>query len=250
MPGGPGLGSESLKELTKTLHVPGAFWHLDFPGDGSNIVNGANYQFSNWKAALIEAINMLRNVILVAHSTGGMYVLSTPELAPMLSGLILMDSAPNATWQHDFMNYVKEHPLPTLKKYQKLHAMAPTNETLKALTLACAPYLFIPETLKFGREMLNCLPYNLQSYDWSAKNFDPTYAATWVPQDIPTLIFSGEYDYITPLKLFSQLPEFHYPKCIMRIINNAGHYPWIDKPFETSILFDEFYRLFFQDEFV
>src|SRR5215217_5225721 len=37
LPGGPGIGSESLQELADAIDVPGAVWLVDLPGDGSNL---------------------------------------------------------------------------------------------------------------------------------------------------------------------------------------------------------------------
>jgi|HubBroStandDraft_3_1064219.scaffolds.fasta_scaffold176434_2 pimeloyl-ACP methyl ester carboxylesterase len=36
--------------------------------------------------------------IIVGHSTGGMYVLATPALEPLVSGLVLVSTAPDARW--------------------------------------------------------------------------------------------------------------------------------------------------------
>src|SRR5690242_16517022 len=79
LPGGPGLGSESLQTLTNTLKLPGTTWHVDLPGDGSNHTDCDEESFSHWSKALLEVVDTLNNVILVAHSTGGMYVLATPK---------------------------------------------------------------------------------------------------------------------------------------------------------------------------
>lgn len=102
LPGGPGLGSESLAGLTQIVKLPGSIWHLDLPGDGSNTTSNDWESFSHWSKALLEAATALSNVILVAHSTGGMYALATPELSKVLRGLVLMDSAPDASWQEQF----------------------------------------------------------------------------------------------------------------------------------------------------
>lgn len=56
-------------------------------GDGSNTTSDNPESFSKWPAALIEAVSQFDNVILVAHSTGGMYALSVPELESRLEGL-------------------------------------------------------------------------------------------------------------------------------------------------------------------
>ena len=36
LPGGPGIGSESLHELVDSAELPGSTWLVDLPGDGSN----------------------------------------------------------------------------------------------------------------------------------------------------------------------------------------------------------------------
>jgi pimeloyl-ACP methyl ester carboxylesterase len=86
LPGGPGLGSESLHNLTEMLSLPGTIWYLDLPGDGSNITEDDENSFSNWSNALIEATNELDNVILVAHSSGGILLLQHQNLKTILWG--------------------------------------------------------------------------------------------------------------------------------------------------------------------
>lgn len=109
IPGGPGLGSESLAGLPEILQLPGTAWHADLPGDGSNTTEDDIKYFSQWSVALIEVACALENVILVAHSSGGMFSLATPELEKIITGLVLMDSAPDASWQKCFAQQVKEN---------------------------------------------------------------------------------------------------------------------------------------------
>lgn len=52
LPGGPGLGSESLRHLTQCLELPGTVWHLDLPGDGSNLTKDDTVSFSKWQKHL------------------------------------------------------------------------------------------------------------------------------------------------------------------------------------------------------
>ena len=80
LPGGPGLGSETLLPLIHLLNLPGTSWCLDLPGDGSNATPDDSLYFAQWSEALVEAVGTLDNVILVAHSTGGMYALATARL--------------------------------------------------------------------------------------------------------------------------------------------------------------------------
>ncbi len=232
LPGGPGLGSEYLCSLTDLLKIPGNFWLLDLPGDGSNTQGS----FENWSIALIEAVTELNNVILVAHSTGGMFALSTPQLEKHLKGLILLDSAPDASWQAAFAEEIEKNPLPNLDKLQANYRKNPNNTALKKLTIAFAPYLFTQEGQAKGKQLLENLPYNWKSCLWSEEHFDSTYAAKWIPK-IPTLILSGEFDLITPLHLFSNLAEFRRGNITFQSIPNAGHFPWIENPEAVGVAF-------------
>jgi pimeloyl-ACP methyl ester carboxylesterase len=244
LPGGPGLGSESLLSLLNILTLPGNLWLLDLPGDGSNTTSNNSESFSYWAAALIEAIKEFEHVILVAHSTGGMYALSLPELADLLDGLILLNSAPDAKWQALFAEVVKTHPIAAVEILQKQYIESPNNKALKDLTVASAPYLFTKKGRARGIEMLSSLPYNYEACQWSAEHFDRTYLAKWVPKTIPTLILAGKEDLITPLKLFEQDKRFYRDNIVLKSIRDAGHFPWIENPDEVVAIFNAYANQF------
>ena len=242
LPGGPGLGSESLAPLIKLLNLPGTMWNLDLPGDGSNVTLDDEQYFSHWSEALAQGVNALDNVILVAHSTGGMYALATPALQKILTGLVLMDSAPDSSWNSHFMEYVQQNPIPEMQPLHKLYGENPSNEILKKLTILSSPYLFTKEGLKKDLSFLESLPYNFRTCEWSAQHFDHSYKAKWIPKNIPTLILAGEKDCITPLSLFMELAEFQDPNIMIRKITDAAHFPWIENPEEVLAVFQEYYR--------
>ncbi|WED41815.1 alpha/beta fold hydrolase [Legionella cardiaca] len=243
LPGGPGLGSESLNGLVSLLKLPGSIWRLDLPGDGSNLTTDDSSYFSSWSEALVEAVESLDNVILVAHSTGGMYVLATKKLEQLLMGLVLMDSAPDASWQTFFMEYVNQNPIANLEQLQDQYLTHPCNETLKQLTIASAPYLFTKSGFEKGVILLQQLPFNYKTSEWSTQHFDTHFKAQWIPQTIPTLIFAGDQDRITPLKLFTQLEAFKKDNILIKEITAAGHYPWIDNPDEVKLAFSEYCQM-------
>ncbi|MEI6242435.1 MAG: alpha/beta hydrolase [Chlamydiota bacterium] len=240
LPGGPGLGSESLLQLLNILELPGNMWCLDLPGDGSNTTSNNKEAFSHLFDALFEAVTEFKNVILVAHSTGGMYALSTPKIEPFLKGLILLDSAPDAVWQRSFEEMVRNCPIFGMDSLQEKYLRNPNNETLKELTIASSPYLFTKEGFNRGIEMLSSLPYNYESCQWSDEHFDRTYQSKWVPQTIPTLILTGEQDLIIPLRMFTVAKQFHRDNIVFRSIRNAGHFPWIDNPVDVVAEFEAF----------
>lgn len=242
LPGGPGLGSESLATLTQCLHLPGAIWHLDLPGDGSNLTKDDETSFSKWSQALVEAVSVLEQVILVGHSTGGMYALATPELEKKLYGLVLMDSAPDAQWLKLFTSYTQNNPLPEVNHYTALYAKNPSNEALREVTLASAAYCFTAEYINTGIALLKDLPFNYKSCEWSGQHFDQTYEAKWYPKNIPALILTGEFDQIIPLKFFKESSDFQGQNILIREIKNAGHFPWVENPEGVASVFEEYYQ--------
>ena len=88
LPGGPGIGSESLLELVDALDVPGTCWSVDLPGDGSNTIRpGAGPDpYSGWPQVLIEAAEAVPNPVYVGHSTGGLYLLFDPRVGGSAGG--------------------------------------------------------------------------------------------------------------------------------------------------------------------
>ena len=194
----------------------------------------------NWQQALIEATEALTNVILVAHSTGGMFALATPELEKNLIGLVLMDSAPDTRWQTHFMQYVLTHPITSIESLQKRYEIKPSNALLKEITIASLPYFSTSESIHRLKIRLNALNFNNRSHRWSEAHFDGSYQYQWVPQQIPTLIFAGALDNITPLGLFSELKIFQRDNIHIQEISQASHFPWMENPTEVAAVFSEY----------
>ena len=48
---------------------------------------------------------------------------------------------------------------------------------------------------------------------------------------------------IPPLYLFSKSKDFQRSNILLREINNAGHYPWIENPEQTKQIFEEYYQM-------
>ncbi len=242
LPGGPGLGSEALASLTEELKdkIPGVIWHFDLPNDGSNLLK--DKPLSNWPAAIIQAIKALDKVVLVAHSTPGMYVQTLPELEDLLHGLVLIGSAPDSSWQKTFADYCKQNEDPNILEAEKKYTENPNNETLRQLLIASAKYCFITKkTLIAGQKLFKQLPINEQAAAWSSRHFDSeNYSAIWIPKKIPTLITSGSNDPITPLAFYSANKRYHRNNILIKEIDAAGHYPWFENPQEIISIFEEF----------
>ena len=228
LPGGPGIGSESLFELITAVEVPGACWAVDLPGDGSNITAAGN-PYERWPQVLLEAAAAVERPVFVGHSTGGMYLLSTPELEHELEGLVLVSTAPDASWLPAFVAMTAQDPLPAVVEATERYEAEPSDERLKDIAVASAPWNFTAEGVEAGARLLARMPYNRAAVDWSAANFDDTYESTWWPRELPTLIVSGGEDRIVTQHLWDE-PRFQGPHVVRREIEGGGHFPWIERP--------------------
>ena len=231
LPGGPGIGSESLHELVDVAELPGTSWLVDLPGDGSNVAApGAPADpFGAWPQVLLEAADAVPNPVFVGHSTGGMYLLSTPDLDDRLAGLVLISTAPVASWLPAFVAMTEQHPLPAVVAATEVYENDPTDPHLAAIAVASAAWNFGPDTVETGRELLGRMPFNRRAVDWSDRNFDHTYAAAWWPATVPTLIVSGADDRIVTQQLWDD--KRYRGKHITRtIIDRGAHFPWIENP--------------------
>lgn len=246
LPGGPGLGSEALAGLTGLLkdRIPGAIWHFDLPNDGSNILMGK--PISNWCESLIQAITTFEKVILVAHSTPGMYVQTVTELEEMLHGLVLVGSAPDASWETLFEEYRKNNADPAITELEKEYIENPCNESLRKLLTAAAKHCFTNEqSLIDGKALFQQIPVNHGASKWSSENFNSeNYKAEWVPQQVPTLIIAGSNDCITSLELFKKNAMYARDNILIDEIDGAGHYPWFENPDETLRAFEKFCKVY------
>ena len=240
LPGGPGIGSESLNELVDTLDVPGSLWLVDLPGDGSNIniPEPPEGYFEKWPSVILEAAQALPDCILIGHSTGGMYLLSVPQLEGYIKGLVLISSAPNASWHPRFVKMTLENPLAEVEAASLVFEGERNNENLRKIVMASVPWNFTREGLEMGRSMFARMPFNLDAVDWSEKAFDHTYEAIWWPKSIPVLILSGADDRIVDQSLWDD-SAFIGANIVHRIVPNAAHFLWIENPKAVELAFAE-----------
>ena len=231
LPGGPGIGSQSLHELVDIVDVPGCSWMVDLPGDGSNVdIPGVPAEpYRLWPQVLLEAAHAVAHPVFVGHSTGGQYLLSVPELEGCLEGLVLISTAPDASWRPSFEQMTRRNPLPGVEQASARYQSDPTNEHLRLLTIESAPWNFARHNVAQGAKILARCPYNSRAVQWSDANFDHSYQLAWWPTTLPTLIVSGSADRIVTQTLW-QAKRFQTPNTIRRVIAEAGHFPWIEQP--------------------
>lgn len=240
LPGGPGIGSESLEELAAAMEVPGTVWLVDLPGDGSNRAapGSAADPFARWPQVLIEAAEAVPDPVYIGHSTGGMYLLATPELEARVRGLALLDTAPDAAWHARFVAMTQRHPLPEVEQAMARYEADRRDENIAAMAVASAEWNFTPAGVPAGRELLARMPYNAAAVDWSDAHFDHVYRAAWWPETLPVLVLAGGDDRIVWQGGWED-PRFHTPNALFRTVPDGGHFPWIENPTGVSAAFAE-----------
>jgi len=235
LPGGPGIGAESLIDLVACTRPPGTSWLVDLPGDGSNTAApGAPADpYERWPHVLVEAVGAVPNPVAVGHSTGGEYLLATPAIEPLLTGLVLVSTAPHAGWMPVFAEMTRANPIPEVDAAAARHEADPTVATLRDLAVATAPWNFTPGGLAAGARLLAAMPYNPSAVAWSDEHFDHDYVAAWWPEHLPTLIVSGAQDRIVTQRLWDE-PRYRGPNAARVVVDDAAHFPWIDRPDEVG----------------
>jgi pimeloyl-ACP methyl ester carboxylesterase len=238
LPGGPGIGSESLHELADAMDVPGTIWLVDLPGDGSNLSQQAD-PFALWPQVLLEAAEVVADAVFVGHSTGGMYLLSTPRLRDCVRGLALLDTAPDCGWHAEYVEMTRNGPLPAFERAAAAYERDCGIENLTTLCVSSAEWNFTPAGLAAGRALLARMPYNSAAVQWSDANFDQRYKASWWPTEMPVLRLSGDNDRIVSQRRWDD-PAYNTPNVMARGIPGAGHFPWIENPAAVAEVFRAF----------
>ena len=239
LPGGPGIGSESLHALADAMDVPGTIWLVDLPGDGSNTTHGHDDPFRQWPHVLVEAAEAVPDAIYAGHSTGGMYLLATPAVREHIRGLVLLDTAPDCAWHAEYVRMTQDDPLPRFTRALAAYERDKSLANLTALVVESAEWNFEPAGLEAGRALLAHMPYNREAVEWSDANFDHTYKAQWWPDQLPVLRLWGAHDRIVTQQAWNA-PEYDTPNVLACEIPGAGHFPWIENPAAVTDAFRTF----------
>ena len=244
IPGGPGADSMYFLDLISQLNMPGNYWLIDFPANGSNISKtvSAEYNFELWSECLLSTVSGFDKAIIVGHSFGGMFPLMFPELENRLTGFVILNSAPSL-WLEEAAKYAQEKGIPLLKEPMAEFEYKPNDKTFKKALMACAPYYFTEKNLKKGKELLKKLPFNYHAAVWWLKKVNEiNFQAEWVPKKVKTLIIGASHDFITPFSLFEKDARFCRNNIILKKINNAGHFPVVGAGSDCKRVFYLFYR--------
>ncbi len=228
LPGGPGMGAEYLKKLAHLMPPICSTWLVDLPGNGNHRVD-QNIDYEMWPDYLEDIFAHLSNVVLVGHSYGGILILLNPKLDALAKGLMIISSRPKEISAADKLNYKANTEFSELMKAYNFN---PSDHLLKAAIIAATDLYFTKEHLEEGATLLKETSYAHEAYHLRSLPLYKNYQAQFVPT-CPTLILSGDVDWVCPLKYFQSDERFKRDHIDMVEIHGANHFPWIDNPQDT-----------------
>lgn len=237
LPGGPGMGSESLKDLIFALDIDTPMYRVDLPDDGGNRV-GKPITLDRWQQAILEVSRHFEEVVWVGHSFGGMLLQTIPALEQYTAAIALLNTAPDNTWFKTFAQRSKQSKLPNISELRKNFIANPNDDSYKAFMLNGIDYYFTPQGVTQGIRLFQSLPFNHQAYLWAMQYFHPVYTNSWVP-NIPTLLLTSSDDHMTPPDAFDS-EDYQQSNFMHANINHAGHFPWIEQPELVASSFNTF----------
>ncbi|SFQ34005.1 alpha/beta fold hydrolase [Salibacterium halotolerans] len=223
-----GWGAErnAFAPVHQSLEKHFRVWSLDFPGFGESGDPPEPWDVSDYTGMLgtfLEAMGIDRP-ILVGHSFGGRVSIKYAARNPAHK-VILVDSAgikPKRKWQY----YVKVY---TYKAFKNI--------------------LNLPVLNRYKETILTRVKGKLGSTDY--KNVSGTMQQTFVQvvnEDLrhhlpdiqaPTLLVWGENDEATPVA-DARLMEDMIPDAGLVVLENAGHYSYLDKRQQFLLVIDSF----------
>ena len=99
---------------------------------------------------VVEAAQVLPNAVFVGHSTGGMYLLATPEIEQHVIGLALLDTAPDCGWHARYVAMTERDPLPEVAVAMAVYEADRRDENIAAVAVASTPWNFSAAGLALG----------------------------------------------------------------------------------------------------
>lgn len=246
IPGGPGIDAQYFVSFISHLQMSGNYWLVDFPNNGSNICQpqADDTIFESWRDCLLHSTQLFEKPIIIGHSFGGMLPLFIPALEALLSGLILIGAAPTL-WMQASEEKIKTANLAIAQKARDVFITTPNEQTFKKTIIENAHLYFADETLEEGKRLFQDTPFNYEAVLWWVNKVSAPhgYEITWVPKKTPTLLLSGEQDFIVPFSLFKADTRFQKHNIGIKEIQNAGHFPWMEQMSICCQAIEEWYQI-------
>lgn len=223
---GWGANIATVMPLVRMLEKNFRVWAIDFPGFGKSGTPPEDwdvYSYAEITRAFIERVH-IQKPVLIGHSFGGRIsiILSAKKMTD-INKIILVDSA-GVLPKRGLEYYIKVYSYKSMKLIAK--AVGKISKELE-------------DKLKtrFGSADYKSASPVMRGIFVRVVNEDLTYLMPSVAQ--PTLLLWGEKDNATPLS-DAKIMEKRMPDAGLAVIQNAGHYSYLDNPAQCNIIINKF----------
>jgi len=235
LPGGPGADSSYYMPLLNNMNAAGNYWLVDliYYGTNDKYQKSIDEACSNWPKYIEAVAANFDNVVLISHSAAGYISLCCPNLEKYLKGFVMLHSTPSIKSDSYKVNDYKDE----IERF----ISNPTRENLHNFFKKEASLIFNKQNLEKGLKALEDMQLNLETnHWWYSKGTEAYDEIKWIPQSVPTLLVTGEDDFVTPGSIFAADKRFDRKNIQMKSIKNVGHFSLIDDPLLIAGTLDEF----------
>jgi len=198
----------------------------------------------------------LESMALLGHSWGGLLALEYAIRYPThVSHLLLMNPAPVSHEDYDLLKQDRREKTPADIEELKARSVDPKYQDGDPDTVAARYRVHFRATIRkpehldqviqrlrlsFTKEGIlkaRAIERRLMDETWSLRDYDLLPKLKQL--NIPTLVFSGDYDFI-PVKCAAHIVEA-IPKARLVLLNDCGHFSYLECPDEVRKEIDDFF---------
>ncbi len=211
--------------------------YLDTRGSGHSQRPASNvYRTSDFVEDLegLRRHLSLEKMWLMGHSQGAIIVLNYASMYPdRVMGMILVDApvGDTSTDGERLKRMYRREGEPWFEEAMKQWYKQPqTQEEFDAYMKAIMPFFFFSiENLKWRQEVFDRTSLSFHAHQGQQHSEDDYLLARFSKLNIPTLILVGNDDFVCP-PAAAQLLHCEIPHSSLCVIENAGHFPWLEQP--------------------
>jgi pimeloyl-ACP methyl ester carboxylesterase len=233
VPGGPGLKSDYLLPLVKSLTSQFSVIGFEYP------ITGDDYQqaLSDSLNKALALVGRAGDLILCGHSAGAMLLLKPwVQLPTNTRHIILISGAPDGKWSKASETIMKKISFPGLQEAESKFKSGPTPELLRQLFVSWAPFYFPPSSMENGRKYLDTLNYRTEPFLLRGTVFSSAHTAGTIPDRIVITLLHGEQDHLTPANGYAGSAVMKHKRLESFVIPSSGHFPWVESPEQVTNL--------------
>lgn len=223
---GWGANLDSFAPLVPGLEEHFRVYRIDFPGFGKSDAPREVWGVEEYTAFFGEFVkaNGIAEPILIAHSFGGR--------------VAILYSSRNAVRKNILIDAAGVKPQRPLKYYIRIYSF----KLYKRLLPIFIGRKRADEKIESYRKKAGSSDYNnasgiMRSILVKVVNEDLRHVMPLIKA--PTLLIWGENDTATPLR-DAKIMEKLIPDCGLALLKGAGHFSYLDKPYEANLIIDSF----------